>query len=253
MVGALLQGLLVLLVPRYWILLPTAIVLFLRFADTLTITLRFRPNPYLEGSLDQNWTVIVPDQDGEISGTPADEKVAVLQLGIKINHPMGLFAPNVKNVNAFTSRMLPELDANAVGNGFLGLSEWHSVDERGANEIMLLSYWRSIDDVHKYAISPTHLEALKWWEQTMHKDPGSLRHIGISHEVYEAPRGRWEAFATNFQPTRLGATTFLRKGDKLIGGTVEDAWISPIVEAKGRLRTSRGRLNWVANTGIGSD
>lgn len=248
-IGALLQGLLVLLVPRYWILLPTAIVLFLRFADTLAITFRFRTNPYLEGSHDKKWAVVIPDQDGNMADSPADEKVAVLQLALKINHPMGLFAPNVSKVNAFTQRMLKELDDQAPSNGFLGQSEWHSVDERGANEIMLLSYWRSIDDVHKYSQSPTHLETWKWWDQTVHKDSNALRHVGISHEVFEAPRSRWEAVAVNFQPTRLGATTYLRKGDKLIGGTVEDAWISPIVEAKGRLRTSHGRLNWASNAG----
>ena len=51
----------------------------------------------------------------------------------------------------------------------------------------------------------------------------------------------------NFQPTGLGATTYLRRGDKFEGGTVDDQWVSPLVQAnRGKLRTSSGRLGRVS-------
>ncbi|KAK5078074.1 hypothetical protein LTR64_003521 [Lithohypha guttulata] len=255
--GALLQGLLVLAVPRVWTLLPTVLVLIARFADTLAITFKFRPNPYLEDVVFQRSAPVIPDEDGNMSNTPADQKVAVLLLCVKLNHPLGFFSPYAKEVGDFAMKMGRDLDAQAPNNGFLGQSQWHSVDKRGASELMLLSYWRSIDDVHKYSQSSLHLETWKWWDQTAYKDSDGLKHIGISHEVFEAPRSRWESVSINFQPTRLGATTYLRKGDKLIGGTVDDAWISPIVEAKGKMRTSKGRLNWADSSndksGAGED
>ena len=67
-------------------------------------------------------------------------------------------------------------------------------------------------------------------------------HIGLMHEVFEAPRGLWEGVYINFQPVDMGATTYLKKGGKLEGGQVTDEWISPLLDAnKGKLRTSNGR------------
>ena len=55
----------------------------------------------------------------------------------------------------------------------------------------------------------------------------------------------------NFQPTGLGATTYLKKPDGAIEyGKLAGEWISPLVQAnKGPLRSSAGRLgrkatNW---------
>ncbi len=62
--------------------------------------------------------------------------------------------------------------------------------------------------------------------------------------MYEAEPGHWENVYVNFQPTGLGATTYLRRGDgKVEGGMVGDEWISPLIDAsKGRFKASSGRL-----------
>jgi hypothetical protein len=54
----------------------------------------------------------------------------------------------------------------------------------------------------------------------------------------------------NFQPTGLGATSYLKKGDgTLQGGEVADEWVSPLLGAnKGKLSTSLGRLGWGKGT-----
>lgn len=242
LLGGLIQGLLVLLVPRYWMLLPSLIVLFIRFADALAITFHLRPNPYLKDAIFQKWTPQIPDLDGNISDTPADQKVAVLILTMKVNHPLGVFAPNVEGVNKHAGIMFRELDSENVATGFLGQSQFYSPDERGITQTMLISYWRSIEDIHAFAAAPSHAATIKWWNETAKNE--SLDHIGIAHEIFEAPRRKWEAVYLNFQPSNMGATSYLKKGDKLIGGIVDDQWISPVVAAKGRLASSKGRLNW---------
>jgi hypothetical protein len=66
------------------------------------------------------------------------------------------------------------------------------------------------------------------------------------HEVFEAPKGMWETLYVNFQPTLLGATTYLRKGNKLEGGEVSDEWVSGLLDAnRGLLRTNQGRRGQV--------
>lgn len=103
-----------------------------------------------------------------------------------------------------------------------------------------MSYWRTADDVLKFAAGPTHKETWAWWDA----HAPELKHIGISHEIFQADRGMYENVYHNFQPTRLGATSFFRQGDKMIGGTVADSWISPLVSAsRGKLRSARGRMN----------
>lgn len=255
LIGALLQGALVIAIPRIWVLLPSALILLARFADTLAITFKFRPNPYLEDVIFDKWSSVIPDAEGSFSDQPADEKVAILLLCAKLNHPLGFFSPHAKTLGEFGGKMVEQLDEQAQEWGFLGQSEFHSVDVRGANQLMLLSYWRSAEDILKYSQSPLHKDAWTWWDKEVNKDASSIQHIGISHEIFEAPRSRWESVSMNFQPTRLGATTYLRKGDKMMGGTVDDQWVSSVVAAKGRMRTSRQRLNWADNMGSrsGSD
>lgn len=251
LIGALLQGLVVLMFPRIWALLPTTLILLARFADSIAITLRFKPNPYLEDSIFEKWSVAIPDNDGTVSSEPADEKVAVLLLGLKVNHPLGLFAPNVKRIDEFAGEMAKELDMGAPDNGFLNQISYQTRDVKGAPEALLLSYWRSTEDIHTYANGPLHKQAVVWWEKKVKENPEAMKYIGISHETFEAPRGRWEAVALNYQPTRMGAMSFLKKGDKNMGGTLEDQWTSPVIAGTGKWRTARGRLNW-SDSGRGS-
>lgn len=109
----------------------------------------------------------------------------------------------------------------------LGQSGYSSKDPRSAAQLIFVSYWRSLDDVPAYANGPLHKEALKWWDSTI-KQHG---HIGFMHEIFEADKGHWENVYINFQPTGLGATTFLRKGNRLQGGEVADEWVSLLVDA----------------------
>lgn len=142
------------------------------------------------------------------------------------------------NVGDWLGKMNKVLDAGA--SGFLGQTTFHRMDERGAPEIILISYWESIEDLWEFAHSGVHREAWQWWEKTI-KDND---YVGINHEIFEADAKHWENIYANFQPTLMGASTFLKKGGKTIeGGVVADEWISPLVDAsRGKLAKSSGRM-----------
>ena len=243
LLGAFLQTLLVLFIPRAYALTPAALILLVRLLDTLSISYGMRKNPYLEGVIPKKTSAVVPDQDGEFSNGPANEKIAVLLLGAKSNHPLNIFAPGFSEMSDYLMKMTDELEKEAPHNGFLGQSNWMNKDKNGCAQFNAISYWRSIDDIHAFAHGPLHREAWQWWEKGIKQ--GKNAHLGINHEIYSADKGQWENIYVNFQPTGLGATTFLRRGDKLEGGVVSDSWISPLFDAsKGKLRTSAGRLGW---------
>jgi hypothetical protein len=141
-----------------------------------------------------------------------------------------------KNLDVCLLNSCPKITTNIHLD--LGQSAWTRRDENGANEIIFISYWRSLEEVHRYAHGPSHRAAWKWWESTLKQH----NYIGFMHEVFEADKGMWEGVYINFQPTLLGQTTYLKKDGELVGGQVSEEWISPLMDAgKGKLRTSMGR------------
>ncbi|KAI1615248.1 hypothetical protein EDD37DRAFT_510762 [Exophiala viscosa] len=239
LIGALLQSLVLFIIPRFYAMLPAILILGARLADSLAITYGWKRNPYLDEAILHRVSPQIPDEDGNFHQEPAEEKVVAFMLGAKVNHPLGLFAPNVKQVGDGLQEMFKDLEDHAPENGFLGASVWHSTDKNGATELLYPSYWRSTKDLHDFAYGPVHMKTWDWWNKTIKQND----HIGILHEMFEVDRKSWEAIYVNFQPTLLGATTYVRKGDKSIGGTVDDQWISPLVDARsGKLRSSAGRL-----------
>ncbi|KAK5045089.1 hypothetical protein LTR84_010237 [Exophiala bonariae] len=241
LIGALLQSILVFIIPRLYAFLPVFLILAARFGDSLAITFGFKRNYYMDDAILHRVSPQIPDEDGNFHEDSSNEKVVVFMLGAKSNHPLGIFAPNLKETGDFLNNMTKALEQNSVENGFYGGSTWSSQDKNGANEFLFLSYWRSTEDVHNFAYQPVHRAAWDWWNASV--GDGKLDHIGINHEIFEVDRHHWEGVYINFQPTLLGATTYLKKGDKMVGGNVPDQWISPLIDARrGKLRTSAGRL-----------
>ena len=121
----------------------------------------------------------------------------------------------------------------------MGMSNWVAGGERAAsNETTTISYWRSIEDIHQFALSPLHLEAWNWWNKTL----SSHSQVGIMHEIFEIPkRNGWEGIYINYHPTGLAATTRLVNDSEKGEGPVE--WVNPIIDARrGVYRSSRGRM-----------
>ena len=242
LVGGILQSVLAFFVPSYYVLLPALAILLGRLTYTALVTFHLLPNPYLKDSILSRAAAQVPDADGNFSDRGANEKVVCFHLGSKYNHPMGFFAPNVKELADRFEVMNKELDANLGNNGYLGGSAFYSPTPNGAMEMTFISYWRSIEAIHEFAYGPAHRSGWDWWNALTAKES---KHIGINHEIFAAGPGQWEAIYINHQPTLLGATTYLKKGDKMVGGTVDDQYIRGLMDArKGTLKSSAGRLGW---------
>lgn len=216
-------------------------LLVIRLVNTLAIWFHFIPNPYLQDVHHYRTAPVIPDGEGTLSTEAGNEKVVVFLLGFKINHPGGILAPYIKEIGDYNNAFWEELAANAPDSGYYGSTGFTSRDERGAVQLLMLSYWRSTEDLHKFAYDKHHREVWDKWNKW--NKEGKVDHLGINHEVFECDRHKWEGVYLNFQPTLMGATSYLRKGDKLVGGTVDDSWVSGLMDArKGKLRTSAGRL-----------
>ena len=78
------------------------------------------------------------------------------------------------------------------------------VNDSGTVTIVTLSYWQSIEHLHAFAHSPTHVEGISWWDhyRKEHRD------VGIMHETYYAPKGNWETIYENMAPFGMGEKQF---------------------------------------------
>lgn len=261
-IGAIFQSALIFLplssLTRYWRLYTTMLpVLFIlaKMANALLITYGFKTNPYLAppGCVNTGVTALIPDVNGDLPRTdesPNKNKVAVLILGVAVNHPLGSLAPHAAKMDALGQRMFKELDVLPQDEtGFLGQSSFVQYNPGGRMDTYLISYWRSIEAIHNYATTPAHMDGVNWFHKGSKE--GKFAHLGVMHEIFEAGESAWESIYVNFRPSLLGATTYLKKADKkgVVSGRVLDEWISPIVAAGGKLRNSRGRLGWDAYRG----
>lgn len=95
-------------------------------------------------------------------------------------------------------KMLKWLDEHPQ-SGLLG---YHQA-LRGPLSPMVIQYWRSFEDLERFARSPDapHLEAWKHFNATI-RDNGS---VGIWHETYRVSGGTSEAIFGNMPPTGLAA------------------------------------------------
>lgn len=134
--------------------------------------------------------------------------------------------------------MVAQLETDQTA-GFMGMSSWISTERSASNEYATVSYWRSVEDIHAFALGPLHREAWNWWNDTVAK--GGHRNLGIMHEIFEVPKTNgFEGIYINYHPTGLLATTRPVEGPR--EGELE--WVVPIVDARtGVYRSSRGRMS----------
>ncbi|KAH8692074.1 hypothetical protein BGW36DRAFT_348173 [Talaromyces proteolyticus] len=184
----------------------------------------------------------IPDVYGHLPTEPSQERVVVLLVGFRSNHPLGALAPGFKETTNGFSEMLKVLDGpeGRQKYGFLGMSSYMGMESSAANEIISISYWRNIEAIHEFAYSPVHKEVWDWWNRTEKKHD----HIAIMHEIYRAEgrQGAHEAVYVNSKPTLLGGTAYPTK-EKTEEKEDELVWRSPLVEARrGVLASGKGRL-----------
>ncbi|ODM23776.1 hypothetical protein SI65_01365 [Aspergillus cristatus] len=232
LIGAALQSLLTIFLPLPYAILPAICLLSWRAMHTVLMALGYIRNTNMNGVVWGKFSAQVPGRDGMLPEKGAAEDVTVIMLGARSNHPLGIFGPGYQQVGDFMNKMLAQLEGNAEEYGFLGSTTYLEATARQtSNQSITVCYFRSIEEMHRYAHSPLHREAWNWWNSITRTHP----HLSISHEVYHAPKGCWENIYVNYHLTGIANMRIDVKSSE--GG------VRPIVDAsRGGLRTQTGRL-----------
>lgn len=146
-----------------------------------------------------------------------------------------MFAPGGKEIGDRAAAMFQDLEARADEVGLLGISQYNNAASTKKNaEIVTIMYFKSNADAVRYATSPLHREAWDWYNRVVKQYP----HLGIWHELFEAPAGSWETVYKNTEPTG-----FATSKHKVVDKEGNEQWISPIVDAtRGKTATTAGRV-----------
>lgn len=126
-----------------------------------------------------------------------DEPFVVFLIGLRINR---LFAFNkwIPTAKAMTP-MLRSLNQHPE-KGFLGAETffyWRGIG--------LIQYWRSMDDLERFARSPAEPHAAAW--QRFNRAIGADGSVGIWHETYLIQPGQHESIYANMPVFGLAAAT----------------------------------------------
>jgi hypothetical protein len=123
---------------------------------------------------------------GRYTTRPPEDATAVFLIGMRINTLKGLLTAGPTAMAM--PRMLRHL-AEHPEAGLLGLQSWF-----GRTTIMV-SYWRSVADVQRFASDPDAPHADAWRRYT--RKVGANGDIGVWHELYTIRRGDFEAVYAN--------------------------------------------------------
>ncbi|KAK1753167.1 hypothetical protein QBC47DRAFT_348657 [Echria macrotheca] len=231
-IGAFFQGLSTLILPPRYALLPTVGYLTYRLLHTGLMYLGLVRNPSMDDVVMGKYTAQIPGRDGSPAQKPSEQDITVIILAARSNHPFGFLAPGYAKIQSDIGAMIAELNREADKNGYLGESSWISLTEKEtSNQVMVLCYFRSVEDLHAFAHGPRHRKAWDWWNKITKDHP----HLSIMHEVYHAPKGHWENIYVNNHPTGI-ANTVARVN-------IDGQKMRPLYAANmGGLRTHLGRL-----------
>lgn len=128
-----------------------------------------------------------------------ESSFVVFLIGMRVNQP-GAVSKWLSVVQAM-GPMLKTLHQHPE-KGFLGGENFFRLFPLTT---LMLSYWRSFEDLEQFARSPQdpHLSAWQRFNRTI----GSDGSVGIWHETYLIEPGRYEAIYGNMPPFGLAAAT----------------------------------------------
>ena len=146
------------------------------------------------------------------------EGLVVMLIGARVNR--WWLMPILWGVSRAMNRMMAELTDDPES----GLMSYESFAGRTT---LMVQYWRSLDDLHRFAHNKErqHVPAWRRWI----KEWGPSGAVGIWHETYIVSPGAYESVYHHMPPFGLGR-------------------VGELVVAKGALSTARGRLRSVEGT-----
>jgi hypothetical protein len=210
--GATIQSFLVATLPRNISLLPPIALLIYRYIRSYLIATNALPNPINQGVTHGRQTWQIPSTDSTVATTGSKESIVVLVLAASWTHPNGRFSPGSQQMGNYMTNMWLDAEANREKYGFLGNTPPLATEDDGSRQdcqgvnMVYLSYWKTLEGLHKFAHGDVHMKGQLWWERGAME---AYKHIGIMHEVYEVPAGNWENVFHNFRPFGICEWTFI--------------------------------------------
>jgi hypothetical protein len=118
-------------------------------------------------------------------------------IGMRINRlrAIGQWAPIARSMG----QMMAELSRDP-GSGFLHAQTWISW-----RNVFVQQYWRSTDDLIRYANNPTLLHRPAWTDFYRRVGAAEGASVGIWHETITIEPGKFECIYGNMPPFGLGA------------------------------------------------
>ena len=131
---------------------------------------------------------------GRFTARAPSDATAVFLIGLRINTFRGL--ARSRPVITAMPRMLTFL-AQHPDSGLLSFGNWLG------RTTMLVSYWRTAQDVQRFASDPQAPHAAAWRE--FNARIGSGRDIGVWHELYTVTPGNFEGVYVNMPAFGMAA------------------------------------------------
>lgn len=109
--------------------------------------------------------------------------------------------PRAREVRVYAAINVLSFAVHRLIAPVLGFTSWTALtEERSNSQVMLICYFRSIENLHGFAHEPLHRKAWDWWNRITKNHP----YISITHEVYHAPKGHWENIFINNHLAGIG-------------------------------------------------
>jgi hypothetical protein len=202
LLGATVQCALVALLPRNVALLPPVALLVYRILYNYLVANGYISNPASKDVYHGRRTWQIPSSENTLSTTGSTESIVVLVLAASWSHPNGVFSPGSDVMGPYMEAMWRDCNENREKYGFLGKTPQLTTQDDGRPDtqgktMVFLSYWKTLEGLHKFAHASAHMKGQTWWEKGASEE---FPHIGIMHEVYEVPAGNWENVFHNYRP-----------------------------------------------------
>jgi hypothetical protein len=198
LIGALIQILVCAVLPLRWAVVPAAAMLLNSIITTIIQLLVPSKNTFQDGVVHGRSSAQFPTSDGTYGPTPANKSLVVFNLGVQFNHPLGIFAPDVKPITKFITAMLADIRSRRDELGLISVSDWKAMDRNSNATLNFSFYFRDVESVHKFAHEELHKEAWKFYETA------KPYHIGVFHETFCVPAGQYETIYDHCRPVFLG-------------------------------------------------
>ncbi|KAF2274516.1 uncharacterized protein EI97DRAFT_422151 [Westerdykella ornata] len=243
LLGGTLQCLLLAALPRNIAFLPPILLLAFRALRGYLQATGYLHNPLTDGVNYGRSTSQYPSADGTDAVKPSQDTIVILLLCVSFSHPNGAFSHGSPIIGKYFRQMWRDANAQREKYGYLGnmpplvvekdKSETYGPrngDDQGKT-MVFISYWKTLDGLHSFAHSEAHMKGWLWWDRGA---GAKYKHIGIGHEVYEAPAGHWENIYHNFRPFGLANAKFPvnTEGEKEGEGKVR--WVSGLRPVTGK-------------------